>query len=247
VIAALALACTVALAAGDPPGGDPAARFAEANRLQAAGDLAGAARAYEALAADGLESPALHANLGRARLGAGRRGAAIASFERALRLDPRDGDARAGLAAARAGDPSGMAAGPDRSFLARVAERTPDAWAAAAFAVPWAVLFAALALRSRAPGGARPALGTAAALAALLAAAGAALLAARAAERRAQVAVVTAAEAPVREGPEEELRPALRLREGAEVRILEARADALRVRLASGLEGWMSARDLEAL
>jgi tetratricopeptide (TPR) repeat protein len=227
--------------------GDPAARFAEANRLQAEGDFAAAARAYEALAGEGLESPALHVNLGAARLRSGRRGAAIASFERALRLDPRDADARADLAAARAGDADRLAPGPERSFLARVAERTPDGWAAAAFAVPWAALFAALALRRRAPPRARPGLGAAAAAAALLSAGGAALLAARAAERREAVAIVIAPEAAVREGPEEALRPALRAREGEAVRLLEARGDARRVRLASGYEGWMSGRDLEPL
>jgi tetratricopeptide (TPR) repeat protein len=226
--------------------GDSAMRFAEGNRLHDAGDYEGAARAYEALLADGLESPALHVNLGSARFRAGRRGAAIASFERALRLDPGDADARADLAAARAGDADRLAAAPERSFLARVAERTPDGWAAAAFAVPWAALFLALALRRRAAR-ARPLLGAAAALALVLSAGGGALVAARAAERRAAVAIVVAPEAALREGPEEALRPAFRVREGAAVRLLETRGEAERVRLANGLEGWMSARELERL
>ncbi|HEY6099288.1 MAG TPA: SH3 domain-containing protein, partial [Anaeromyxobacter sp.] len=186
-------------------------------------------------------------NLGSARLRAGRRGAAIASFERALRLDPRDADARADLAAVRGRDTDRIAAAPERPFLERVAERTPDAWAAAAFAAPWAALFAALALRRRARARARSLLGAAAALSAALSAAGGALLAARAAERRAAVAIVVGPEAPVREGPEEALRPAFRLREGAAVRLLEARGGAERVRLPNGLEGWVSARDLERL
>jgi tetratricopeptide (TPR) repeat protein len=227
--------------------GDPAARFAEGNRLHAAGDFEGAAHAYESLLADGLESPALHVNLGSARLRAGRRGAAIASFERALRLDPSDADARADLAAARAADAGRSAAAPDRPFLARVAERTPDRWAAAAFAVPWAVLFLALSLRRRAGPRARSALGAAASVAAALSAGGAALVLGRAAERRAAVAIVIAPEAAVRDGPEEALRPALRLPEGAAVRLLEARGDAERVRLPNGYEGWMSARELERL
>jgi tetratricopeptide (TPR) repeat protein len=241
--AALALAAALLLGAS----ADPAARFAEANRLHAAGDFEGAARAYEALLADGLESPALHVNLGDARFRAGRRGAAIASFERALRLDPRDAEARADLAAARAADQDRVAAAPDRPFLARVAERTPDGWAAAAFAIPWAALFLALALRRRAGPGARGLLGAAASVAALLSAGGAALVLGRDAERRAPVAIVIAPEAALREGPEEALRPALRLPEGAAVRLLEARGDAERVRLSSGVEGWMRARDLERL
>jgi tetratricopeptide (TPR) repeat protein len=227
--------------------GDPAARFAEANRLHAAGDFEGAARAYEALLADGIESPALHVNLGSARFHAGRRGAAIASFERALRLDPADADARADLAAARAADADRIAAGPERSFLSRVAGRTPDGWAAAAFAVPWSVLFIALVLRRRAGPRARGLLGAVASIAAALSAGGAALVAGRLAERRAAVAIVVAPEAAVREGPEEALRPALRLPEGAAVRLLERRGGSERVRLANGYEGWMSARELERL
>jgi tetratricopeptide (TPR) repeat protein len=227
--------------------GDPAARFAEGNRLHAAGDFEGAARAYEALLADGLESPALHVNLGSARFRAGRRGAAIASFERALRLDPGDTDARIDLAAARAADVDRIAAGPERPFLARVSERTPDGWAAGAFAFPWAVLFLALALRRRSGPRARSLLGAVAPIAAVLSAGGAALVVGRAAERRVAVAIVIAPEAAVREGPEEALRPALRLPEGAAVRLLEARGDAERVRLANGFEGWMSAKELERL
>lgn len=234
----LALALALSVAAGDP-----AARFAEANARLEAGDAEAAARLYEALLADGLESPALHANLGAARLRAGRRGAAVASFERALRLDPRDEGARADLALAR-GRGAGQA---ERPFLSRVVERTPDAWAAAAFAAPWSALFLLLALGRRARGRARALLRLGAALAALLAALGAALLAGRAAERRAAVAIVVAAEAPLRDGPEEALRPSLRLPEGTAVRLLEARGGAARVRLATGAEGWVRAADLEPL
>jgi tetratricopeptide (TPR) repeat protein len=226
---AFALALALSLAAG----GDPAARFAEANARLEAGDSEAAARLYEALLADGLESPALHANLGAARLRAGRRGAAVASFERALRLDPRDADARADLALAR-----GRRAGPGAAeppFLARVVERTPDAWAAAAFAAPWTALFLLLALGRGARGRTRTLLRLAATLAALLAALGAALLAGRAAERSAAVAIVVAAEAPLRDGPEEALR------------LLEARGGAARVRLASGAEGWIRTADVERL
>jgi len=154
--AALPLALALALAAPGPE--DAGARFAAANRLHAEGDFQGAARAYEALLAEGLESPALHVNLGSARFRAGRRGAAIASFERALRLDPGDADARADLAAVRALDPD-RAAEPERPFLERLVERTPDGWAAAAFAVPWAALFAALSLRRGARARSRSSLG----------------------------------------------------------------------------------------
>jgi tetratricopeptide (TPR) repeat protein len=237
-------AALLALAAAIGAAGTPGERFAEANARHEAGDFDGAARVYEALVAEGLESPALHVNLGAARLRAGRRGAAIASFERALRLDPRDADARANLAAARGTD---RTADAGRSLLARIAARTPDGWATAAFAVPWTIAFLAAALRRRTRGRARPALGAFAAVAVALAAAGLALLAARIAERRAPVAIVIAGDAPLRSGAEEALRPTLALPEGTEVRIVEARGDAARVSLPSGLEGWVRAKDLERL
>jgi hypothetical protein len=59
--------------------------------------------------------------------------------------------------------------------------------------------------------------------------------------------VVVAAEAPLRDLPDAALRPAFTLREGASVRVVEARDAAVRVRLASGLEGWIAAGDLEEL
>lgn len=244
-VVALLLGAT--LLAGGGPAADPAARLAAANALLAAGDAEGAARGYEALLADGLESAALHANLGAAHLRAGRRGAAVASYLRALRLEPGDADTRADLALARGGRADAASRAAERPFLARVVERTPDGAAAAAFALPWAALFALLAGRRSARGGARGALLAAAAVAALLAAGGLALLLARAAARRADVAVVTAGEAAVRGAPERALRPLLVVEEGSEVRVLDVRGDFARVGLEGGVEGWMALADLERL
>jgi tetratricopeptide (TPR) repeat protein len=233
------------LAAGIVLGADPATRFAEAAARHEAGDHAAAARGYEALLADGLESPALHVNLGSLLLQEGRRGAAVASFARALRLDPRDADARARLTLARGR--SGRGTGGEAPFLARIVERTPDAWAAAALAVPWTALWILLALRRRAGGRLRALLGGATVSAALCAAVGGGLVAGRAAERERPLAVVIARAAPLREGPEEALRPTLELEEGAEVLILESRGRAARVRLSSRVEGWVPSGDLERL
>jgi tetratricopeptide (TPR) repeat protein len=242
VILSPALALVAALGAAVT---DPAARFANANALAAAGELEEAKRGYEALLAEGLESPALHVNLGSVRLRAGRRGAAIASFERALRLDPRDADARANLELARGRGSPPFAADPD--LVTRVLERTPDGWATAAFAFPWAALWLALLLRRRAYGRSRARLSRGAAVAAIAAVLGAALVAGRVAERRKTVAVVISPHSPLRAGPEEALRPALELPEGTSVRVLEERGDSARVRLANGVEGWIPGRDLEAL
>jgi hypothetical protein len=227
-----------------PPPTSPTDRLSTANQLLTSGDAAAAARLYEALAAEGLESPALHVNLGAARVREGRRGAAVASFLRALRLDPLDADARANLATLRA---RGGVAVPEPPLLARVVDRTPDGAAAAAFLAGWLALFALLALRLRARGGARAALLAAAAAAGLVAAAGAALVAARDAERRTPHAVVVGDGAGLRDGPEAALRPSRALREGTVVLVLERRGDAVRVRLPDGGEGFVAGRDLEAL
>jgi hypothetical protein len=226
------------------PSPTPSDKLLAANQLLAAGDAAAAAQAYEALLAEGLESPALHVNLGAARVREGRRGAAVASFLRALRLDPLDADARANLAALRA---RGGVAVPDPPLLARVVERTPDGAAAAAFLAGWLALFALLALRQRSRGTPRAALLAAAAAAALVAAAGAALVLARDAELRAPRAVVVTDGAGLRDGPEAALRPSRALREGTVVLVVAGSGDAVRIRLPDGGEGFVSGRDLEAL
>jgi hypothetical protein len=61
------------------------------------------------------------------------------------------------------------------------------------------------------------------------------------------VAIVIVPAAPLRDGPEEALRPTLELEEGTEVRVLETRDRAARVRLPSRVEGWVPAADLERL
>jgi tetratricopeptide (TPR) repeat protein len=246
-VTSAALVLVVLLAAPDaaPP---PAAQFDEANAAYRARDFEGAARGYEAVLAGGWESPALHVNLGNARLRLGRRGAAIASYTRALRLDPGDADARANLELARAGIVDVLER-EARPLILRALDRAPGTLALGLFAVGWLGLWTGLAVRRLAAPRARASgvAGAAAFAAALLAAGGGALLAGKAAARSTPVAVVITQAAPVREGPEPALRPSFDLHEGTEVRILEVRGDTVRVRLGGGAEGWMAARDLEGV
>jgi tetratricopeptide (TPR) repeat protein len=229
------------------PALDATARLQTANARYLAGEFEEAARAYAALAADGVAGPTLHLNRGNALLRAGQRGAAVASYLRALREAPLDADAAWNLALARGANVDRLVGVPQRPLHARVAARTPDAAAAAAFAVPWSLLWLALAARRLGPAGARPSLGAAALLLAAAAALGAGLLAARDAELRRTLAVVVVESAPAREAPEAALRPAFQVHEGTEVEVLELRGDAARVRLGNGLEGWVEARALEAV
>jgi tetratricopeptide (TPR) repeat protein len=234
------------LLAAAPSGAPPAERFERANALYRAGDFAGAAGEYEALAAEGLTSPSLHLNLGNARMRLGHRGPAIASWERALRLDPGDEDAAGNLAAARADDPDRALAG-EPPLLARLVERTSDALAAALFLLPWWTLWGAIALRTRRAGRARAALTALAVVATAGVLGGGALLAGKARDRRLTAAVVVAPSAPVRAGPSPALKVDFELHEGTRVRVREVQGDRARVRLAGGLEGWLAAGALEPL
>jgi len=251
---ALLLAATDQAAAAPPaahpaqaPVGTPEARLEAANALYLAGDFDGAARAYRALVDEGWEGSALHLNMGNALARAGARGQAMASWLRALRLDPADADARANLELARALNVDRLVGAADPPLSARLVERTSDGQAVGLFGVAWVALWALLWLRGRSTRRARRPLGAAALLAAILAVGGGALVAGKAAERRTPAAVVVAPVAPVREGPERALKPAFELHEGTAVKVLEARGDLARIQLDNGLAGWVASSDLEVL
>ena len=242
VLAALSLEVFGAARAAPEP---PAARFETANRAYLSGDFEGAARGYAELLGEGWESASLHVNLGNALFRMGKRGLATASYSRALRIDPGDADARANLELARAQNVDQVVGVEARPFFLRAVERVPNRAATAAFALAWLCLWGTLAFRRYAPSAAHGPLGAVAFAAALSVVASGALLAGKAAARGATTAVVVAVAAPVREGPESALRPAFELHEGTEVLVLEIRGAAVHVRLGNGLEGWLSARDLE--
>lgn len=244
----------VVVAAGEPgsaststPTLTPEARLEAANALYLAGDFDGAARAYRALVSDGYEGSALFLNMGNALARAGARGQAMASWRRALRLDPSDADARANLELAGAQNVDRLVGAVDPPLTARLVERTGDGTAVALFGGAWVAFWALLWLRGRAPRRARRALGAGGLAAALLAVASGALLAGKAADRRTPAAVVIAPTAPVREGPERTLKAAFELHEGTGVRVLQARGDLALVRLDNGLTGWVASADLEVI
>jgi len=71
--------------------------FTEANELYEAGDYAGAIERYESLARAGVDDATLYYNTGNAYYKIDDLGKAVLNYERALRLSPRDEDARQNL------------------------------------------------------------------------------------------------------------------------------------------------------
>jgi hypothetical protein len=82
----------------EPP---PETVFEEGNRRYQGNDFAGALAAYREVLDRGFESAELFYNLGNAYFKTGDLGRSILSWERALRLRPRDRDAQANLELAR--------------------------------------------------------------------------------------------------------------------------------------------------
>jgi tetratricopeptide (TPR) repeat protein len=241
VIAAL-LALTLAVA--EP---SPTERFETANRAYLAGNLTEAVRDYQELFADGWESAALHVNLGNARYRMGQRGLAVASYRRALRLDPGDSDAKANLELARKENVDQVLGAEARPLALRAVDRVPDSVALGLFVLSWVALWGGLALRRFAQGAKQRGLGALAFASAVLVVLSGGLLAGKAASHGVPTAVVIAKVSAVREGQEPALSPTFELHEGTEVRVMEVRGGAVRVRLGNGLEGWVSAADIEPI
>jgi tetratricopeptide (TPR) repeat protein len=92
---------SIAVLSNPRPAPVDARAMTAANELFAAGHYAEAAQMYEQLIAQGAQDAALYYNLGNATLALGDAGRAVAAYERAAALAPRDADIRANLALAQ--------------------------------------------------------------------------------------------------------------------------------------------------
>jgi tetratricopeptide (TPR) repeat protein len=222
---------------------DPHTSFFEGNAAYKAGRYADAIAAYEAVLGAGLESGALHFNLGNACFKEGQLGRAVLSYERARRLLPRDADVRANLYYAR--EQADDAPEP-RPFWERLifplASRATTGELAAATSVAWFLLWTALAVRI-----ARRRWGillgrVAAVLAVVLAMTGASLGARLTQVDWARPAVVTAAgETAVRFEPTESGTTHFSVTEGIALDVQEIQEGWLQVRRRDGRRGWVPA------
>jgi tetratricopeptide (TPR) repeat protein len=244
-ILALAVAASILLPAGAARGDTdaPAQLFARGVAAYDEGRFAAAEESFAALADRGLHQAAVYHNLGCAQARQGAFGAAVLSFRRALRYDPRHADTRANLAWVRDRLPD--AAPPPRGpgdLLARAAALVPvrgGLLAALALELAAAALAGAAVLRRLRRRPARRLAGSALALAALaaLAAAGpATTLALRAAE---DDAVVTAQRVDARSGPGPNHAALFSVHAGLEVEVLAARRGWMRLAVPDGPSGWV--------
>ncbi len=245
---AIALAWALAALAHAESAG-PQADFFRGNQAYAAGRYEEAAQAYESALRGGSESGALHFNLGNAYMKRGEVGRAIASYERAARLLPRDPDVAANLSFAR--DQAQVEEPPAplwQRLLAAPAFRATGGELAAACLVAWTALWGLLAIRTWL---ARPlpGLGQAAAAAAVVSIALGASLALRLAslDSADRAVVIAAAATPVRFEPAATGTEHFIVTPGVALEVLEARDDWRQVRRSDGRRGWLPAGALEML
>jgi tetratricopeptide (TPR) repeat protein len=210
------------------------AEFESANKLFEQGKFADAAVAYERLLTNG-PTTALHFNLGNARFKSGQPGKAIFHYHQALRLAPRDPDARGNLLFARRSLGVTVEENLGRHLL-RLHSTDEWAWLAGAGAGAWFLLLAlgeALPAKRATFAWLTKTFGVIALVSASL------LVAAHWERRTARQAVVVVPEAPVRPGPLAESKAAFTLRDGTEVVVLDAKDDWLQVRDAGQRAGWV--------
>ncbi len=233
---------------------EPQERLAAATELCTQGKLAECIAEYEQLRGAGYGGADLHYNLGTAYLKAEKLGPGLLNLERALRDAPGDEEILANLERAnklRRDRLEGAAAeeGGEAPLTARIAAHTsPNLWAALFLAL-WVPGLFALLLRRFASGRAVRAalllLGLGALTASLPCGA---ITAAHALHRAAaREAIVMAPSTPVREGPALLSASSFELHEGLKVRLLDVDGPFVKVRLANGLQGWVSREALAPL
>jgi len=212
------------------------------------GDYAVSVQNYQALLAQGLESPELYYNLGNAEFKAGHLGRAIAGYRRALKRAPGDEDIRYNLEYAR----SFVRQPADRSsLLARTIGNLVTLWSGQALA--GAALFLYLVLAGLGAGlilarGHAPVLRWAAAAVGVLFVLAAGWASARILlERNHRWGVVVAARAEARNGPSDEYQVGFIVPEGREVRVLGREGEWVAIGLQQeGVKGWIRGAEILA-
>lgn len=216
---------------------DAAVTFETANKSYNEGKYADAAAAYGKLIATGRVSEALYFNRGNAFFKMGQLGRAIASYRQAEFLAPRDPELRANLQFARTRATGGSSYRADR-WTGWMTRLSANEWTVLTAVLIW-VLFILLAL-----GQWRSELNRA--LRKYMIAAGAAATAAGIClgivlshNLFTQSAIVVAGEADVRNGPLDESPELYKVRDGAELSVLDEKDGWLQVVDSADRAGWL--------
>lgn len=241
------LAATAALAPAQS-NSDPMGLFFLGNRAYADGDYAGAAEYYRRIVADGYRSGAVYFNLGNASYKLHQTGQAIANYERARRLLPRDPDVTANLGYAREEASLEVAQTPlAMRVLAPLATRATASELLALNTVLWWLAWIALTAAQVLSSIAHPAWRLGSIAMALWLVAGLNLGVRWSQVEGVTQAVVVSDELSVRYEPNPSGTEHFRLTEGTRVEVRSRREDWLQIRRHDGLRGWAPRSSLEVL
>jgi tetratricopeptide (TPR) repeat protein len=214
---------------------DVVSGFEQANKLYEEGKYSLAAKAYDKLIEAGAISEAIYFNRGNALFKLGQIGRAIASYREAQELAPRDPDLRANLqfarTQARGGEPYHEGIWQRYIELLSINE-----WTALTVAAFW-VFFALLAVAQWRPDRSLRVWFLVSALAIVVP--GISLACALNTDYFNTTAIVVTGEAEVRNGPLDESQTAFKVRDGAELNVLDRKDDWLQVLDASQRVGWV--------
>lgn len=223
---------------------DVTSDFASANRFYAQGKFAEAAKAYETILQAGAQSPAVLFNYGNAEFKSGHLGKAIAAYQRAEQLSPRDAELRANLAFVR-NQVQGATLRPSW-WQSWVGTLTLDEGALLTAVLFWLTLSLLVARQLRPT--LVPKLQTTTRIFAGLTIVSGIVLGLQAANHFSKAsAVVVADNAIARSGPFADAQNAFTARDGAELSVMSRRADWVQVADATGKSGWLPVTQVEVL
>lgn len=237
IVASILLALVVI--AGNLRAADPQADFAAANKLYAEGKFSDAARAYDALRAQGIRTTALLFNDANAHFKAGHLGQAIAAYRQAALLAPRNAEIKANLDFVRKQVP-GPSVGESR-WLSGLNFLSLNEWTLLTAIAFW-LTFAFLIARQIRPAVAAPLKKAALYCAVLALGCGSALAIETSGHLSAGTAVIISSEATARSGPFDEAQSVFTAHDGAELAVLDRHGAWVQVTEGGDKIGWLPAR-----
>jgi tetratricopeptide (TPR) repeat protein len=223
---------------------DAARLFDTANKLYEERKFSEAAAAYEKILTSGAASAAVYFNLGNAQFKSGEIGRAIVAYRHATQLTPRDPDIKANLQFAR-NQVQGPTLRPSRLQRA-FGLLSLNEWTGLTAGAVWLtfLLLAAMQLRPALRASLRATTlasgGTALAM-------GVCLIAAVRLNSTHDLAVVTARDVIIRNGPLDESQTSFTANGGAELRVLDRKNDWLQVSDDTRRVGWLKRNEVATL